>query len=98
MEGDMMSIQVNEGDHKFYVGDDAQAPDAEITYTFVDAHTIDVNHTFVDPSLRGHGVAKQLFNAVIKKAQEEDLKIIPSCSYVHAQFERDTSLAHLKKS
>ncbi|WP_234024265.1 GNAT family N-acetyltransferase [Staphylococcus agnetis] len=70
-----MSIQVNEGNHKFYIGDDAQAPDAEITYTFVDAHTIDVNHTFVDPSLRGHGVAKQLFNAVIKKAQEEDLKL-----------------------
>lgn len=92
-----MSILINEGHHKFYVGKNETSPDAEITYTFVDAKTIDVNHTFVDPCLRGQGVAKQLFNAIIKKAQDEDLKIIPSCSYVHAQFEREPSLSHLKK-
>ncbi|MCC4037653.1 N-acetyltransferase [Staphylococcus pseudintermedius] len=38
-------------------------------------------------------MAKQLFDAVIEKAKNENLKIIPSCSYVAHQFERDASLA-----
>ena len=34
--------------------------DAEITYIPKGEGVIDANHTFVDPSLRGQGVARQL--------------------------------------
>ncbi|MCE4971483.1 N-acetyltransferase [Staphylococcus chromogenes] len=93
-----MPLTVQAGRNKFYIGEDETSPQAEITYTFVEEDTIDMTHTFVDPSLRGSGVAKQLFNAVIEKAQNEQLQIIPSCSYVRVQFERDASLQHLLKS
>lgn len=91
-------LTIHKGHNKFYIGENENSPQAEITFTFVDDKTIDVTHTFVDPSLRGSGVAKQLFNAVIQKAQNEHLHIIPSCSYVRVQFERDASLQHFLKT
>lgn len=91
-----MTYDIQETDNKFYIGEDASAPQAEITFIYRDEHTIDVNHTYVSPELRGGGVAKQLFNRVIDKAQRENLKIIPTCSYVKLQFDKDPSLAPLK--
>lgn len=91
-----MTYDIKETDNKFYIGEDVNAPQAEITFIYRDDHTIDVNHTYVSPELRGGGVAKQLFNRVIEKAQREQLKIIPTCSYVKLQFDRDASLASLK--
>ncbi|MDP4117257.1 MAG: GNAT family N-acetyltransferase [Bacteroidota bacterium] len=37
--------------------------------------------TFVDPSLRGRGIAAKLVEEGIKYAQEMNYKILPSCSY-----------------
>lgn len=91
-----MTYDIKEADNKLYIGEDVNAPIAEITFVYQDEHTIDVNHTFVSPELRGGGVAKQLFNRVIDKAQRENLKIIPTCSYAKVQFERDASIASLK--
>ncbi len=90
-----MTNQIKAGHHKFYIGENENTPQAEITFKYLDENTIDVNKTFVDPSLRGGGVAKKLFNKVIQKAEDENLKIVPSCSYVTRQFEKDESLAPL---
>ncbi|MCD8505683.1 MAG: N-acetyltransferase [Alkalibacterium thalassium] len=35
------------------------------------------NHTFVDPSLRGQGVAEQLVDRVVEEMQKEQKKIKP---------------------
>lgn len=91
-----MTYDIKETDNKFYIGEDVHAPQAEITFLYHDAQTINVNHTYVSPELRGGGVAKQLFNRVIEKAKHEDLKIIPTCSYVKLQFDRDASLESLR--
>ncbi|ARJ50189.1 GNAT family N-acetyltransferase [Staphylococcus lutrae] len=88
-----MAIQVKPGHNKFYIGESENKPDAQILFSYYDTHVIDVYSTYVSPSLRGGGVAQQLFNAVLDKAKTEELKIIPSCSYVAHQFERDTALA-----
>ncbi|EGQ2749459.1 N-acetyltransferase [Staphylococcus pseudintermedius] len=88
-----MTENVKAGHHKFYYGETENRPDAQILFSYYDTNVIDVYSTYVSPSLRGGGVAKQLFDAVIEKAKNENLKIIPSCSYVAHQFERDASLA-----
>lgn len=62
---------------------------AEITFKFIDENVIDVNHTFVNPILRGQGMAKQLVNVVVNEAREKGWKIKPSCSYVSKVFEQD---------
>lgn len=47
-----------------------------------------MNHTVVDPSYGGQGIAKKLVAEVIAEARREEKKIRPTCSYVVAEFER----------
>ncbi|MFB2539176.1 MULTISPECIES: GNAT family N-acetyltransferase [unclassified Acinetobacter] len=69
---------------------------AEMTYQYRDQHTIVVDHTWVDDSLRGQGVAKRLFDALVTFAQDKQLKVIPICSYVVTMFERHPELQSLR--
>jgi predicted GNAT family acetyltransferase len=65
---------------------------AEMTYTRTNPSLVVVDHTFVDPSLRGQGVARQLQDAMVAWARESATKVIPVCSYVKVQFDRDASI------
>jgi len=47
-----------------------------------------VYHTEVSPEFEGRGFAKLLLNQLVNYAKEKDLKIIPLCAYVNAQFRR----------
>ena len=68
---------------------------AEINWAFLEEKVIDVNHTFVDESQRGKGLAEKLVLAVIEIAKKEELKIVPSCSYVENYFNKHEELASL---
>lgn len=78
--------EVKKGKNKFYVGESDTNNIAKITWVSGGENIIVVNHTFVDPSLRGQNVAGTLLAAVIKMAREEKLKIVPTCSYVVAKM------------
>lgn len=65
---------------------------AEMTYQRTGEATILVDHTEVDVSLRGGGVARQLLDAAVAWARQNHIKISAGCSYVVAQFARDKSL------
>ncbi|AQX07625.1 GNAT family N-acetyltransferase [Elizabethkingia ursingii] len=47
-----------------------------------------VYHTEVNPEYEGRGFAKLLLEKLVSYARENDLKIVPLCPYVHAQFKR----------
>lgn len=47
-----------------------------------------VYHTEVNPEHDGKGFAKLLLNKLVSYAREHNLKIVPLCPYVHAQFRR----------
>ena len=66
---------------------------AEISYVWSGEHKIIANHTWVDDSLRGQGVARQLLDVLVAFAREKNLKIVGTCSYVDVMFRRDKSLA-----
>ena len=61
---------------------------AEITYVLVEEGVVDANSTFVDPSLRGQGVAEKLVDALVEDMEKEGKKIKPGCPYVEALFDR----------
>ncbi len=61
--------------------------DAEITYTLEEEGVI-AWPLFVDPSLRGQGVARQLVERLAVYAREENLKVRPICSYVVELFKK----------
>ncbi|AUX90903.1 GNAT family N-acetyltransferase [Acinetobacter sp. ACNIH1] len=65
---------------------------AEITYQWQEASTIVADHTWVDNSLRGQGVARKMLDVLVDFARKNSLKIIPQCSYVDVMFKRDRSL------
>ncbi len=48
-----------------------------------------VTHTEVAPEAQGKGVAKQLFEAMINYARENNLKVTAQCSYVRTQLQRN---------
>lgn len=51
-----------------------------------------VFHTEVSPESEGKGYAKQLLDAMTAYAREHQLKVLPLCPYVHAQFRRHPEL------
>jgi len=82
---------IKKGEQKFYIGEDEQAPIAEITFKPKDNNTIIVDHTYVSEDLRGQGIAGQLVKSVTDYAREEGKKIIPLCPYV------ESKMKHTKK-
>ena len=52
---------------------------AEVTYV-PQGDQVAIDYTFVDPSLRGQGVAEQSVDRVVGEMEKENKKIIASCS------------------
>jgi uncharacterized protein len=78
---------------EFFSVDETGQRIAEISYVWSDEQKIIANHTWVDDSLRGQGVARQLLDALVLFAREKNLKIMATCSYVVVMFKRDRTLA-----
>ena len=53
------------------------------------------DHTFTPPEARGKGIAQALVEALIEDARADGFTIVPSCSYVAAQFRRHPEWADL---
>jgi uncharacterized protein len=70
--------------------------EAELTYGRRDGGVIVADHTFVPPSMRGHGLAEKLVERLIGDARAEGTRILPLCSYVAAQFRRHPDWADLR--
>jgi len=65
---------------------------AEQVHRRLDDHRIVIVHTEVDPSLRGHGVARRLLDATVAWARETGTRVKATCPYAKAQFEKDASI------
>src|SRR5699024_3371088 len=86
-KGGIRMAEILTGNNKFYIGDE-QNPTAEITFQPKEGNVIVADHTYVSDELRGQGIAGKLFNKLIEYARENDLKIIPECSYVQSKMDR----------
>lgn len=54
---------------------------AEITYVEKEKGIFDINHTFVDESLRGKGIGKKLVELAIKEIEKKNGKVAATCSF-----------------
>ena len=79
-------MEFEHGDNRFYKEKDGELV-AEITYV-PQGDTVAIDHTFVDPSLRGQGIAEQLVDRVVDEMQKEQKKIVAVCPYVVELFKR----------
>jgi len=69
---------------------------AELTYT-LSAGAALVDHTYVEPALRGGTIAPSLVEAAVRWARQENKKIVPLCSYVRSVFSRKPEYGDVRK-
>ncbi|MFL2099458.1 GNAT family N-acetyltransferase [Desemzia sp. FAM 23991] len=81
-------MEFEKGDNRFYKNDESGKMIAEITYIPSGEDKVLVDHTFVDPSLRGQGVAEQLVDRTVQEMETEGKKMVAVCPYVVSLFER----------
>lgn len=81
--------EIKKGTKGFYIGESEDNPLAEITYVPYGDNLIIVDHTYVSDSLSGQGVGKLLVKEIVDWARKENKKIIPQCSFVKAQMEKN---------
>jgi predicted GNAT family acetyltransferase len=83
-----MQVEHQESRNRFVVrveggdGDDAQHEEAELAYRRVGPTIIDLQHTYVPESARGHGVAEALARAALGYARERGYRVVPTCPFV----------------
>ena len=66
---------------------------AEVTFPEEEENIVNINHTFVDDSLMGHGVANTLIEKAYEKVKSENKKAIPTCVFAIKWFKE-----HLDKN
>lgn len=88
-----MFIQEN---NRFYMGDKSH-PQAEITFVSKGDDELSIDHTFVDNSLRGQGLAQKLVDAVADFARSEGKKLSATCPYAVKRLETDEKYADITK-
>jgi predicted GNAT family acetyltransferase len=64
-----------------------EGKEALVEYKMTD-DTMDLYHTFTDPVLRGKGLAAHVVRAAFAFAKENNLKVIPTCSFVQSFVRR----------
>jgi uncharacterized protein len=57
---------------------------AEATFADLGDNTVNINHTYVSPILRGQGVAGKMMNEVAERLRREGRKAQATCSYADA--------------
>lgn len=59
---------------------------AEVTFPDIDENTVNIDHTYVDDSLRGQGIAGQLMEAAAEQLRSQGKKAVLTCSYAVGWF------------
>ncbi|MFU0828198.1 MAG: N-acetyltransferase domain-containing protein [Lachnoclostridium sp.] len=68
---------------------------AEVTFPAVSDSVVNINHTFVDESLRGQGIAGKLMEEVAKWLKAENKKAVLGCSYAVMWFGKNKEYSDL---
>lgn len=75
--------------NRIYLEDEEGKLIAEVTFPEIKEQLVNINHTFVDDSLRGQGIAGKLMEEVARKLKKENKKAVLTCSYAIKWFEKN---------
>lgn len=82
-------------ENEMYYIDEKGEKAAEVTFPNLDTNTVDINHTFVSPSLRGTGMAGKLMQTAAEEISRQGKKAVLTCSYARGWFERHEEFQHI---
>lgn len=80
---------------RFYLANGSDKPLAYLICPQIREGVVEIKTTFVDPSLRGQGIAKEMTLAFVEYARKEGLLIVPSCSYSIKFFDENPEYKNL---
>ena len=83
----------HEEPNRIYAADENKKLIAEITFPSIRENLVDLNHTFVDPSLQGRGIAGELVRSAAEQFRRKNLKAIVTCSYASQWFHKHPEYA-----
>ncbi|MCD4827228.1 MAG: N-acetyltransferase [Acholeplasmataceae bacterium] len=81
--------------HRIYVKNSEDKIIVEATFPLYEKDIVVVDHTFVDPSLRGQGVASQLMHEVCKHVEKMGYKVVSTCPYAVVWFKKHKEYDYL---
>lgn len=77
-----MNVQIEHNKEKGEFKTTVNSEKAFLNYRKMSSDTLEYYETFVPENQRGKKVASQLANEALNYAQENNLKVIPTCSFV----------------
>ena len=82
-----MNVRVEKNDSKarFECWMDEQVV-SYVEYIMIDPYIMDLPHTWTMPKFRGKGLAALPVKEAFEYAKKNDIKIIPTCSYIEFNF------------
>lgn len=80
--------EIKQGTNKFYIGEDENNPQAQITFKKLNDNQIDIDHTGVPDEMGGQGIGSQLVQSVVEYARENNLKIVATCPFAKNVIEK----------
>ncbi|WP_155287089.1 GNAT family N-acetyltransferase [Lacticaseibacillus zhaodongensis] len=81
-------------DGRYFLQDENDKLLAEINYPPIDdGKSVVITHTYVDPSLRGQGIAGKLVKLVVDEARAKGFTIEPVCTYARHAFAKHAEYA-----
>ena len=81
-----VKVQHDETGHRFFISLPS-GHEALLLYRR-QGNTLDFYHTYVPEEFRGKGLAEKVVEAGFRYAQDQRLKVIPTCSFVSRAFLR----------
>jgi len=75
-------------DHRIYVTNEEGKTIVNATFPWIKKGVVVVDHTYVDPSLRGQGVASNLMHEVCNYAKIKGYKMVATCPYAVVWFKK----------
>lgn len=86
-----MEFQFTEG--RIYNIDERQELMAQVTYVVRAGNEVenevDIDHTYVNPALRGQGIGNVIMEATARYFREKGLKTTASCSYANNWLQKN---------
>ena len=71
----------------FFIEDNGKKT-ATLDYMITANKKLVINHTEVDDSLKGQGVGKKLLEKLVEYSRQQNMKVIPHCSFADAVLNR----------
>jgi len=68
---------------RIYCNNDKKELLAEVTYEYIGENEVNINHTYVNPVLRGQGVAGEMLELLAQYLREQGLRARATCSYAN---------------